>query len=583
MPKGKGKARESRDRESEAAEQRVAAELDAEYGDGGRDMVEDESNAYQTWRSKHRRARPAQQLPPPPQQGDVEVLYSLQVPELQALNDGHKVLLLMSTRAWRATVGMACEDMDAAADSRRAYTAAELESVILYQRLNGKRTYKAARERLASDRGRDARIALGFDRPRDHVPNRRCHHEHNRRLDGIPSEATVCRHRTKRFPEAARAELYHECFKLLVEEHAQEFPEFCEELRVLGWDGSTQKSVYKPGRKRRRNSETGKLEYVLDERGRHTPRITGWEGGSLTSLRAPESKRGHGFLTVTGHTGTGLPVAMRTVRIHDAEPDCVIDMLENDVPRFRRHMDPDALGVSSLDGAFTGVRVRAAHRKVGYIENTHRVSHGDLDATKRHLAKKRKKVYAIDGAPNWRVDGLRQPFCLCGNGEVAHRFHMTRKGEATARVVCSCETCGTVSLKSGDWRQVQNPDGYVRVTDKDNAVAEDADFAFGNPLSYDDPKAALYGRNRYAQGEGLHGHATTRFNVFKDRAYVKRTNQARLDALLPYCLMHALAMETRRQRGQGHGGQGDGGRPKLRVLQGRGGPPGLAPPDTLAA
>ena len=73
---------------------------------------------------------------------------------------------------------------------------------------------------------------------------------------------------------------------------------------------------------------------------------------------------------------------------------------------------------------------------------------------------------------------------------------------------------------------------------------------FGNPLTYNDPRAN-YGRNRYAQGEGLHGSATTRWNLFKDKAYYRRLNQVRLDVLLTYCLMHGLAMEARRQKALG--------------------------------
>jgi hypothetical protein len=103
-------------------------------------------------------------------------------------------------------------------------------------------------------------------------------------------------------------------------------------------------------------------------------------------------------------------------------------------------------------------------------------------------------------------------------------------------------------VTSGDWRRVLNPDGFVRVNPKDKASVRDADLAFGNPLTYGDSRAAAYGRNRYAQGEGLHGSTTTRWNLFKDKAYHKRINQARLDVLLTYCLMHGLAMEARRQK-----------------------------------
>jgi len=109
-------------------------------------------------------------------------------------------------------------------------------------------------------------------------------------------------------------------------------------------------------------------------------------------------------------------------------------------------------------------------------------------------------------------------------------------------------TCGPIRITSGDWRRVQNPDGFVRINPMDKASLKHADLAFGNPLTYRDSRAVAYGRNRYAQGEGLHGSATTRWNLFKDKAYYRRLNQVRLDVLLTYCLMHGLAMEARRQR-----------------------------------
>lgn len=505
--------------------------------------VSREQRAWECWSARSRRARYGK-LPKPPESGDVEVLYAKLNEQLRHLDDGERVMLVIDSDAWQGTVGERCRELDAAADSRRAYSAEECEKALLYQRLIGKRTYKAARAQLAGDEGASARVTLGFDRPRDHVPGRHVKYEHHRRLDGVPSEATISRHRVSRFPETERAELYAECFIRLVEEHAVKFPEFREELRVIGFDGSTHKSVYRPGFKKDKDGER-----ILDEDGNPVPRLHGWEGGSMTNPDAPESKRGHGMLTVTGHTAQALPIACRTVRIHDHEIDCVLGIFREDMPRIRSRMEPGTIGVSTMDGAFSSPRIRRAHRALGYVENTHRVS-GDADReeTQRHREQLEAMVMRIEGFPNWRANGLREIYCLCGEGSTFARTHLLADGSVTVSVEGSCKRCGPIRVTSGDWRRVKNPDGFVRVNPKDKASVADADLAFGNPLTYSDARAEAYGRNRYAQGEGLHGSATTRWNLFKDRAYYKRINQARLDVLLTYCLMHGLAMEARRQK-----------------------------------
>jgi hypothetical protein len=157
-------------------------------------------------------------------------------------------------------------------------------------------------------------------------------------------------------------------------------------------------------------------------------------------------------------------------------------------------------------------------------------------------------AFVIEGYPRWRANGLRELFCLCGRGDTFTRTRMLANGAASISVEGSCPKCGPVHITAGDWRRTHGPDRFVRVNPMDKASVEDADLAFGNPLTYNDSRARAYGRNRYSQGEGLHGNTTTRWNLFKDRAYYKRLNQARLDVLLTYCLMQGLAMEARRQK-----------------------------------
>lgn len=471
----------------------------------------------------------------------------------------------METEARKSTVGARCEQRDDLADSRRAYTHAENEAAILYQMLNGTRSYKQALEQLTGFQGQFARRELGFDTPRDHVPGRYVKYEHHRNLDGVPSGSTISRHKTRRFPEAERAALYAECFRRLVIEHAERFPAFREELLTLGWDGICIRSRYTPGWKREKNGD-----YKLDEHGNRIPRLKEWEGGRRWHEDVPESKRGDGFLAVTGHTSDALPSAVRIGKLHESEKRFVVDMLKTDIAALRKYLDPKRIGVSTLDSLFAAPDIRQAHRQVGYLENTHRVSSADRESSNRHLEKQRHLVFEIEDHPNWRANGLRQIFCMCGDGYIFARPSIKKKnGVVTSAVEGRCKTCGPIDVTSGDWRREKNPDRFVMVNRKDNVDADRIDWMFGHFLHRDDKRSEEYGKNRYSQGEGLHGHVTTRFEVFADDAPYVRIDQTALPILMTYSLMHGLAMECRRRKGQ----------TEIDPAM----PPGLSPPQAPAA
>ncbi|MBA2794872.1 MAG: hypothetical protein H0U32_12895 [Thermoleophilaceae bacterium] len=79
-----------------------------------------------------------------------------------------------------------------------------------------------------------------------------------------------------------------------------------------------------------------------------------------------------------------------------------------------------------------------------------------------------------------------------------------------------------------------------------------ADWTFGNPLTFNDPFAARYGSGRFGHQEGFHGALVNRFRFLKTKHWYRRGNQARLDATMTFCVMHAVAMEQRRRVRAGH-------------------------------
>ena len=76
---------------------------------------------------------------------------------------------------------------------------------------------------------------------------------------------------------------------------------------------------------------------------------------------------------------------------------------------------------------------------------------------------------------------------------------------------------------------------------------DQADWLFGNPLTFNASLGKQYGKNRFGHGEGFHGHLVTRFGLLKGKSWYRRREQAQLDFLMVFCSMHALAMEQRRR------------------------------------
>jgi hypothetical protein len=188
---------------------RIEAELDAELGEPGQDMNRAERRAWERWVRKDRRVRFSKQLPKPPLPGEVEVLYAKLREELNDLNGGEAVMLVMGSQAWEDTVGARCRELDAAASDSRRYDHMDDEKFLLWMRFEGVRDVKTAHEKLQGYTQRFDREAMGFNDSRpDHVKTRHVKDEKNRQMDGIPSRAEISRHKKTRFLEAERDALY---------------------------------------------------------------------------------------------------------------------------------------------------------------------------------------------------------------------------------------------------------------------------------------------------------------------------------------------------------------------------------------
>jgi hypothetical protein len=496
---------------------------------------------------------------PEPIKGDVP--YANSRPELAGLCLGEKVRLVMSTPAWDEVMRPVLDAMDAERPKMGpapSYSSEELEACLLFQRLAGASTYAKARDLLAGDRGEQDRAALGFTSHRKRVGRGL---RLVTSLEGVPSEATVWRHKS-RFGLDRHAAAYQVLFEALVREHFEEFPELADEAQLVHWDGSALLSHYTSfERKKRREDGTKEVK---------RPTLTG--GGFMPRTLDNSGKDGHGFCMVAAVTQTGLPLATRLVplaKTGEGEAETARDLLEND---WRRVVAPylceDRVRVMAGDGAYSGGLMREAVHRAGFIPNTHTVSHAKRDRSVENAEDRRAARLEIRGCETWHLNGLFALSCKCGKGKTYRRVGKKQSGEAVARVEGECPSCGRISLTAGQWRMFNNSKGVAKVLPGEE---HETDWRVGNPLTFDDPLSERYGKARYGHGEGFHGALVTRFGLLREKAWYRDRRQAERDVMQVFCAMHSIAKHQRRLAAHGAPGA---------PLTGASGPP---PPLARAA
>ncbi len=491
---------------------------------------------------------------PEPIKGDVP--YANSRPELADISLGEMVRIVMSTPAWNDIMRPLLDALDAdrpKAGPEPSYTSEELESCLLFQRLAGEGIYASARARLAGDRGKPDREALGFNHPRKRVGrNLRLW----RSLDGVPSEATVWRHKN-RFGLAEHAAAYRVLFEALVREHFEEFPELADEAQIVHWDGSALLSHYTSfERKKLRKDGTKEVK---------PPTLMG--GGFMPRTLDNSGKDGHGFCMVAAVTQTGLPLATRLVPLAttgEGEADTARDLLANEWRRVvAPHLCEDKVRIMAGDGAYSGGLMREAVHRAGFIPNTHTVSHAKRDRSLDNAEDRRAARLEIRGCENWHLNGLFELFCKCGKGKTYRRVGKKKSGvfvadpvtgerrelpEAVARLEGECPTCRRISLTAGQWRMYNNSKGVAKVLPGEE---HEIDWRVGNPLTFDDPVSKRYGTARYGHGEGFHGTLVTRFGLLREKAWYRDRRQAERDVMQVFCAMHSIAKHQRRLAAHG--------------------------------
>ena len=456
-------------------------------------------------------------------------------PELRNLTEAQSVMKLMTSDAFEQTVQPLLDraEVERAERQRRKreflYTVTEVERAMVFKAITGINLMKELRDKLAGD-DPELRETLGYSRPRNAERNMR-------RMDGVPSEATLCRHR-QLFDARERADAYVRFFELARDQHLIEFPvEMLDEIRLLGMDGSKieiegQCPIYK--------KKTGEIV--------NAKKVTCWDGGYVGSGSSRDHS-GHGFNKMTITTASTLPLVFEVTPLNISEyrvAEHLVDRLGSDV--FSK-LKERRLSVLTADGIFDGRSLRARIRSNGMIENIHGASHADTPKVEARVARLRKERIKIKDATNkdaknWFSNGLFELVCKCGKGNVRPGYDFKQNGETIARVEGNCDTCGRITITSSRWRLAKNPKQFMRVNPEN--PKERPHLAFGNPLTYDSPVSKVYGRQRFGRNEGLNSVMATRMGLTTGKRRYTTIQHARADVAVSYGLAHLLTMMQRR-------------------------------------
>lgn len=469
-----------------------------------------------------------------PVPGKAEQPYAQSREELKGLTYAEITLLVMESDGWKQAMAPILEAIDreraAARKDRRGetarYSAEDIEKALLFQRVCGFKGYKEAHKELCGADS-EARETLGFTGG----PNRK---KATRYLDGVPSRSTISRH-LRRFGKERRGDAWDAVARAQRDLHLANFPEMRKEAEIAAIDGTS--------------LLTHRTTPIIDPKTGevvNADKVTCWDGGYVPAS-AGEHKSGNGWNLIPVTTSTGIPLAWSLPKLHESEPlQATLLVAEQFKDEVVPLLDPDrGIGVVTADGAFHSAPLRLALRSVGYVENIHHVSHADSPKSRKRASAERARRVPIENFPNWFADGHRQLVCACGKGLTFGRYDKLKDGRISVRVEGACFTCGSISITSGKWRLAQNPSRYVEV-DPSNP-AEEPDYLFGNPLTYDSKLAAEYGKKRFAHCEGFYGTLANRWGLIKGKRWFETVHEARADVGIIFSIIHVLAMEQRQR------------------------------------
>ncbi|MEA2361651.1 MAG: hypothetical protein QOD71_796 [Thermoleophilaceae bacterium] len=452
--------------------------------------------------------------------------------ELQGLTAADVVRLILQAPEFEAVLGPTLDAIDERNAGQKArpvrWKARQLESLLIYRRVSGLGTIKRTRERLTFDRA--GRMLLGFG-------------------DELPSQATISRYLRQHFDDAERAELMKELERRL-RLRVTELPGFEDDAAILGMDGSKIEIHHTP--------PIRALAKPDEPPGPNNPRT----GPILNpdKVTAPEAgyvggdspKSGRGFQMVAIWTEHGTPLAWDISHLNENEKTAAGRAMQDYAKNVLPRRDPARLAVLSADGGFDSNNIRRQLQELRIVPNVHRASHGRKESSINNVAKLDEQRFPLHDPlkpayANWFANGHGELSCRCGDGHVERQIGVTN-GRLSIASVGRCSNCGSVRINAGKWKRAQNAtraqiNRFVRVLPGD-----EGDRYFGNPLTFNDPLASKYGRDRFSWGESFHSTLSSRFGLLRDRCWMRGKAQAETEFAIAFAAIHSLTLERARKQ-----------------------------------
>jgi hypothetical protein len=401
------------------------------------------------------------------------------------------------------------------------WSALQLESVLLYRRVAGLESIKETLVYLRDNA--EACLVLG--------------------LGGkLPSLATLTRYMRQHFDESKRAELWLELERRLRQEVCQ-LPDFDEEARILGMDGSQHGTRYTApipalNNKKERIGWANK-HIAKGQPGAITAETAGFVGGN-------HPKSGKGWQLLGLFTEHGTPVAWDISPLNESEKVVAERVLASYESEVLPHRSRENVSVCTADAGFHSNPVREQLQSFGIVPNIHKASHKsdpreEEEQTKN--AKKRNRTWFPFEHPskphysNWEANGHGDIRCSCGEGLLKSEYPLRNKGVVPV-TKGACSTCGNATFTSGQWRKASHANRWVRCYRGD-----EADPTIGNPLTFNNGLSREYGKDRFGFGESVHATIEKRFGLLKDKSWLRDITEVKTEFAIAFSAISVLLLE----------------------------------------
>jgi hypothetical protein len=410
------------------------------------------------------------------------------------------------------------------------FTSLHLESVLIYRRCIGRATIKETRNALLLDQ--EAQELLDFQ-------------------GGVPSLKTMSRYMRERLDPDERLGRLLEAERSL-RQRVFRLPGFDTEAKILGMDGSRQGTKYTPPipdpKKRKREKDAGITKPKAIVNGNIAPgeprAITAPTAGFVGKKGGP--KAGKGWQLMGLWTEHGTPVNWEISPLNESEKPAAERVLADYQREVLPHRGKKTLSVLTADGGFSNNGIRRLAQEARIIPNIHKASHKKdfrQPGEQTKNAQKRNEEWLPFEHPtnrnygNWLANGHSELRCSCGKGKTK-RADVIGKTCLSIAVKGHCSKCGNVTITVGQWRRDKDNHRWVRCL-----RGNEADLTLGNSLTFNDPLALEYGKDRFGFGESIHATLLSRFGLLEEDSRMRDLTEVKTEFAIAFMAISVLLLE----------------------------------------